>query len=157
MAGPPTEAQACFQNKNTQISKTPLWKSYHPRHYGFFCFSFLKSVCCAVLSLSVLSDSLWPTSCSPPGSSVHGDSLSKNTGVGCHALLQVTFPTQSSNPSLPHCRQILYCLSHQGSPRILEWVAYPFSRGSCRSRSQTRSSTLPTDSLPAKLPGKPKY
>ena len=37
--------------------------------------------------------------------------------------------TQGSNPGLLHCRQILYQLSHKGSPRILEWVAYPFSRG----------------------------
>ena len=37
------------------------------------------------------------------------------------------FPTQGLNPGLPHCRQILYQLSHKGSPRILEWVAYPFS------------------------------
>ena len=59
----------------------------------------------------------------------------KNTGVGCHALLQGTFPTQGLNPNLPHCRRILYQLSHQGNPRILEWVAYPFSRGSsCRVR-----------------------
>ena len=50
--------------------------------------------------------------------------------MGCHALLQGIFPTQGSNPGLPHCRWILYRLSHQGSPRILEWVAYPFSRGS---------------------------
>ena len=64
-----------------------------------------------------------------PGSSVHGDSLGKNTGVGCHALLQGIFLTQGSNPGLLHCRQILYHLSHQGSPRILGWVAYPFSRG----------------------------
>ena len=53
---------------------------------------------------------------SPPGSSVHGDSLGKNTKVGCHALLQGIFPTQGSNPGLPHCRQMLYHLSHQGSP-----------------------------------------
>ena len=46
--------------------------------------------------------------CSPPGSSVHGDSPSKNTGVGCHTLLQGIFPTQGSNPGLPHCRQMLY-------------------------------------------------
>ena len=46
-------------------------------------------------------------------------------GVGCHALLQGIFPTQGSNPGLLHCRQILYHLSHQVSPRILEWVAYP--------------------------------
>ena len=39
----------------------------------------------------------------------------KNTGVGSHSLLQI-FPTQGSNPDLPHCRQILYCLSHQRSP-----------------------------------------
>ena len=60
---------------------------------------------------------LWdPIDCSPPGSSVHGDSLGKNTGVGCHALLQGIFPSQGSNPGLPHFRQILYRLSHQGSP-----------------------------------------
>ena len=58
--------------------------------------------------------------CSLPGSSVHGDSPGKNTGVGCHALLQGIFPTQGSNPDLPQCRQILYCLSHHGRPRILE-------------------------------------
>ena len=43
------------------------------------------------------------------------DSPGKNTGVGCHALLQGIFPTQGSHPGLPHCRQILYQLSHQGS------------------------------------------
>ena len=56
-----------------------------------------------------------PTDCGPAGSSVHRDSLSKNTGVGCHALLQGIIPTQGSNPDLPHCKWILYCLSHQGS------------------------------------------
>ena len=71
-----------------------------------------------------------PTDCSPPGSSVHGDSPGKDTGVGCRALLQGIFPTQGSDPGLPHCKQTLYCRSHQGSPRILEWVAYPFSRKS---------------------------
>ena len=56
--------------------------------------------------------------CSPPGSSVHGDSPGKNTGVSCHALLQGIFPTRGSNPGLPHCRWILYQPSHQGSPII---------------------------------------
>ena len=87
-------------------------------------------LCCAMLSCSVMSNSLWPHGCSPPGSSVHGNSPGKNTGVSCHALLWGIFPTQRLNPGLPHCKQILYCLSHQGSPRILEWVAYPFSRAS---------------------------
>ena len=44
------------------------------------------------------------------------NSPDKNTGVGCHALLQGIFPTQRLNPGLPRCRRILYCLSHQGSP-----------------------------------------
>ena len=56
------------------------------------------------------------------------------TGVG--SFLQGIFPTQGLNPGLLHCRQILYQLSHKGSPRILEWVAYPFSRGSSQSRNQ---------------------
>ena len=58
-----------------------------------------------------------PMDYSPPGSSVHGDSPGRNAGVGCHALLQGIFPTQGSNPGLPHCRQILYHPSHQGNPQ----------------------------------------
>ena len=56
-----------------------------------------------------------PMECGLPGSSVHEDSPGKNTGVGCHFLLQEIFPTQGSNPGLLHCRQMLYCLSHQGN------------------------------------------
>ena len=48
--------------------------------------------------------------------------------MGSLSLFQGIFPTQGSNPGLPHCRWILYQLSHQGSSRILGWVAYPFSR-----------------------------
>ena len=49
--------------------------------------------------------------------------------MGSLSVLQGIFPTQGLNPGLLLCRRILYYLSHQGSPRILEWVAYPFSRG----------------------------
>ena len=70
------------------------------------------------------------------------NSLSKNTGVGSHSLLQGIFPIQGSNPGFPHGRQILYHLSHQGRPRILEWVAYPFSRGSFWARNQTGVSCI---------------
>ena len=52
------------------------------------------------------------------------DSLGKNTGVGSHSLLQGIFPMQGLNPSLLHCRWILYQLSHKGSPRIVEWVTF---------------------------------
>ena len=75
-------------------------------------------------------------------SSVHGDSPGKNARVGCHALLQGIFPIQGSNPGLPHCGQILYLLSQQGSPRILEWIACPFSRESSQPRNQTGVSCI---------------
>ena len=62
-----------------------------------------------MLSSSVVTVSLRPHGlCSPPGPSVHEDSPGKNTGVGCHALLQGIFLTEGLNPGLPHCRQILY-------------------------------------------------
>ena len=74
--------------------------------------------------MCVLCRSSCPTLCnpmdySPPGScsSVHGDFSGKNTGVGCHALLQGIFQTQELSPGLPHCKWILYHLSHQGSPQ----------------------------------------
>ena len=50
--------------------------------------------------------------------------------------------SQPLNPGLPHCRQILYCLSYQGSPDILEWVFYPFSRGTSWPRNWTRVSCI---------------
>ena len=87
----------------------------------------VKGLCSVTQSCPTLCD---PMDCSLPGSSVQGDSPGKNTGVGCCALLQGIFPTQGSNPGLPHCRWLLYHLHHQGSPRIQEWVAHPCSRGS---------------------------
>ena len=83
------------------------------------------------------------------------NSPGQNTGVGSLSLLQRIFPTQGSSPGLPHCRQILYQLSHKGSPKILEWVAWSFSRGSSQSRDQTQVSTMQADSLPAEPQGKP--
>ena len=59
---------------------------------------------------SVLSDSLRPHGLFSPWYSP-----GQITGVGSHALLQGIFPTQGLNRGLPHCRQILYQLSHQGS------------------------------------------
>ena len=89
-----------------------------------------------------------PMDCNPPGFSVHGESPGKNIGMGFHALLQGIFPTQVSNPGLPHCRRILYQLSHQGSPRILEWVACPFfenlpNPGMILPRNRIRVSWIP--------------
>ena len=83
-------------------------------------------------SHSVLSDSLWPH-----GLESSWNSPGQNTRVGSLSPLQGIFPIQGSNPGLSQCRQILYQLSHKGSPRILEWVAYPFSSGSSWPRNQT--------------------
>ena len=55
------------------------------------------------------------------------NSPGQNTGVGSRSLLQEIFPIWRSNPGLLHCKRILHQLSHKGSPRILKWVAYPFS------------------------------
>ena len=79
-------------------------------------YTHINTYMCAVLSRSVVSTSFQPHGLQPPGSSVHGDSPGKNTRLGCHALLQGIFPTQGSNPGLPHCRRILYQLSYHGSP-----------------------------------------
>ena len=52
------------------------------------------------------------------------NSLGQNTGEGRHSILQGIFPTQGCNPGLPHCRWILYHLSHQGSPIIVITATY---------------------------------
>ena len=79
-----------------------------------------------------MSDSLRPHGLYSPW-----NSPGQNTGVSSLSLLQGIFPMQGLNPGLSHCRQMLYQLSHKGSPRILEWVAFPFSRGYSRPRNQT--------------------
>ena len=77
-------------------------------------------LCCPLLPLSVghsvMSDSLQPHGLQPTRLLHPWDSPGKNTGVGCHFLLQGIFPTQGLNPGLLYCRQILYQLSYQGSP-----------------------------------------
>ena len=65
-----------------------------------------ESESCLVMSNTLLLHGL----CSPPG---------QNTGVVSLYILQGIFPTQVSNTGLPHCRQTLYLLNHQGSPIIL--------------------------------------
>ena len=88
-------------------------------------------------SRSVVSDSLWPHGLYSPW-----NSPGQNTGMGSLSLLQEISPTQGSNPGLPHCKQILYQLRHKGSPRILVWVGFPFSRGFSPSRNQTGVSCI---------------
>ena len=69
-------------------------------------------------SRTAVSDSL-----RPHGLYSSSNSPGQNTGVGSLSLLQRIFPTQGSNPGLPHCKQILYQLSHKGSPK---WLYRPY-------------------------------
>ena len=135
----------------TQIPTFPLPS---PPYLIFLCsvfiaFSFLfyilygtlagKDIICVYKteSCAVVSNSLWPHRLYSPW-----NSLDQNTGVGSCTLLQEIFPTQGLNSGLTHCRQILYQLSHKGSPRILEWVTYPFSSRSSWPRNQTEFSCI---------------
>ena len=106
---------------------------------AFSMFSFLRTASKVKQSAnrSVVSDSLQPRGLYSPW-----DSPDQNTGVGSLSLLQEIFPTQGANTGLPHCRLIVYHLSHQGSPRILEWVVYSFSRGSSQPRNWTGVSCI---------------
>ena len=78
-------------------------------------------------SRSVMSDSLRSHRLQPARLLCPWNSPDQNTGVGSCSLLQGIFPTQGSNPGLPHCRWILYHLSHQRIPRSLEtpWIRAP--------------------------------
>ena len=89
------------------------------------------------VKVKVMSVSLWPHRLYSPWNSPGQD-----TGVGSLSLLQGIFPTQGSNLGLMHCRQILYQLNNKGRPRMLEWVAYPFSRGSFWPRNWTGVSSI---------------
>ena len=90
-----------------------------------------------------------PMDCSPTGSSVQEILQARNTGVSSNSLLQGIFPTQGLNPGLPHCRQILYGLSHQGSPyegscrqtKAPEWVRVD-SAADGRNRMRARHQGL---------------
>ena len=94
----------------------------------------INSVC---LSRSVMSNSFDSMDCSPH-SSVCGDSPGKNTGVGCHFLLQGISLTQGSNLRLRcllHCRRILYLLSHgEAAGQTLGWDIIPPQKRSLKRR-----------------------
>ena len=77
-----------------------------------------------------------------PGSSVHGDSPGRNTGAVCHSLLQGIFPTQGSNPGLPHCRQILCPISHVACSQVQ--VPDPFKVSLLHPKTGSLSPLLPS-------------
>ena len=75
----------------------------------------IYTLLCLCISCLVVSTSLRPVDCSPPGLRLlcPWNPPGKYTSVGCHSLLQGIFQTQGLTPALPHCRRILYHLSHQ--------------------------------------------
>ena len=97
-------------NISCHISKAESWSLFI---FDFLSFLFYYCVLVAQLCPTLCDpmDCMWPTRLLWPW-----NSPDKNTGVSCHSLLQGIFPTQGSNLGLSHCRKILYCLSHQGSP-----------------------------------------
>ena len=155
----------CFCLSNSVVSSLRPPGKYHQMKYSFSPQTFLMyyldvaqieedKICLFMLLLcceshSVMSDSLWPHGLHSPW-----NSPGQNSGVGSLSLLQGIFPTQGSKPGLPHCRWILYQLNHKGSPRILQWVAYPFSSRSSWPGTEPGSPALQADSLPTELWGK---
>ena len=81
-----------------------------------------------------------PMKCSPPGSSVHGDSPDKNTGVGCHSLLQRIFPIQGSNLRLLHHRQILHHWATR-KPNFIIYVDIILTERYCKNCSYLKNSS----------------
>ena len=97
-----------------------------------------KSEC---VSLSVMSNSVWPRGLQPARLFCPWNSPGKNTGVGSHSLLQGIFPTQGLNLHLPHCRQILYSLNHVGSRQQMFCVLFVFIFWPARGMGDLSSAT----------------
>ena len=121
------------------ITKTVLKKKKKKKEKfrGYVWVSDFKYVLCCEsesVSHSVVSNSLGPHGLKPIRLLWPWDFPGKNTGVGCHSLLQVILPTQESNPGLLHCRLILYHLSHQGTQISLWRTEKYFKRDSCSRR-----------------------
>ena len=120
----------------------------HSHTHTYIHTPFLQCVC-------VLVTQLRPTLCDPMV--CPQDFPGKNTGVGCHSLLQGTFLSQASNPGLPHCRQTPYPLSHQGSPTFVTsstWKIYRTQKGE-EGRCAQRTRAEPTGRLAARPPVAP--
>ena len=109
-------------------------------------------LCLVALSCLTLCD---PMDCNLPGSSVHGDSAEKNTGVSCHALLQGVFPTQGSNPGLLHCWWDSLLSEPPGKPKHTGVAGLSLLQGIFLNQELNQGLLHCTwDSLTAEPPGK---
>ena len=135
-----------FYKNNIHYKQKPLFIFKRQLNQHGFCSAFSPSI---YTKVKVMSNSLRPHGLYSPW-----DFPDQNTGVGSLSLLQGIFSTQGPNPGLLHCRWILYQLSHQGSPRILEWVAYPSPVNLPHPGIQPGSPALQVDSSPVEVSGK---
>ena len=144
------QASLSITNSQSSLRLTSI-ESVMPSNHLILCRSllFLPSIHPSPCPCMYVCIYMWTESCSvvsnslqPHGLYSHWHSSGQDTGVDSLSLLQGILPTQGSNPGLQHCRRTLYQLSHKVSPRILEWVAYPFSSGSSRPRNRTGVSCI---------------
>ena len=149
----PLTACPSFSNEEAQLVDLLLFRSQRLEFkllltsVTFYCFCFVTESCPTLYI---------PLDCSPPGSSDYGILQARMLEWVATPSSRESFQHRDwTQPALPHCRRILYHLSHQGSPRILERVAYPFSRGTSHPGIEPGSCALQAGSLPAELPGKP--
>ena len=123
---------------------------------GLFCCTHTFSSCSAWKCTEVKVAQLCPALCNPMDYPICGILQARILEWVAFPFSRGIFPTQGSNPDLPHCRQIFfffYQLNHQGSPRILEWVAYPWPADLPDPEINPGSPSLQADSLPAELRG----
>ena len=104
---------------NTNSTSHPFPHEWQPLFYflSLWIHSTTLGICMHAQSCQLFAT---PIDCSLPGTSLTWNFPEKNTRVCCHSLLQGIFLTQGSNSSILHCRQILYHLSHQGSPKHVQ-------------------------------------
>ena len=135
-ANPRHLCHGIFQARILEWAAIPFFKGSSPPRDRTHVSCEWKSLSCVQLFVTLYSP---------------GNSTGQNSGADSLSLLQGIFPTQGSNPGLPNCRQ----LSHKGNPRILEWVAYPFSNRSSWLGNPPGISCTAHRFLPTELSGKP--
>ena len=128
--------------------------SFHPfSRLGGYFHLISWAVCLATQSCPTLCD---PIDCSPPCSSVHGIFPGKNTGVGCHGLLQGNLPNPGIKPRSPAFQADSFPAESPGKPMNTAVGRLSLLQGNLPDPGiELGSSAIQVDSLPAELPGKP--
>ena len=118
----PYTSFSCVGQKNSLSPLVLQGCATESKILGSLCVLSMAWYMCACVRAQLLQ--LCPTLCDPMGFPLSRDFPGKNTGVGCHALLQGILQTQGSNSHLLHCRWVLYPLSHLGSPTCVQLAVF---------------------------------